>query len=129
MADGVQEETPRQRKTRLQRKRRQQRTISARAAQNDQYRQQRTARQDAADPAHIRNVQEADRHRQETRVPQLTHMGDVNYYINRAILSPHNREVEKFNKEVLNLIQQDEQFFLSADAVTDPAGASLIPVE
>ncbi|KAI9919692.1 hypothetical protein PsorP6_017307 [Peronosclerospora sorghi] len=43
--------------------------------------------------------------------------------------SPHNREVEKFNKEVLNLIPQDEKIFLSADSVTDPAGASIFPVE
>ena len=54
---------------------------------------------------------------------------DVDYYSNRAILAPLNREVEKLNTDVLNQISGEHYIFLSADSIPDPAGANIIPIE
>ena len=54
---------------------------------------------------------------------------DVDYYSNRAILAPLNREVEKLNTYVLNQISGEHYIFLSADSILDPARANIIPIE
>ena len=55
--------------------------------------------------------------------------GGRNFFSSRAILAARNKDVEKINAAVLDMVPGASQIFISTDKVDDEDGANVIPFE